>query len=52
MTGPAASPRIPGRGIVVQTAASGMPGGEQVAPALDRFATVVPDEAWTELDAC
>jgi len=26
--------------------------GRQVASALDRFATVVPDEAWTELDAC
>ena len=31
---------------------SGMRSGGQVAPALGRFATVVPDEAWTELDAC
>jgi hypothetical protein len=30
----------------------GMRGGEQVSPALARFATVVPDDAWTELDAC
>jgi hypothetical protein len=29
-----------------------MASGQQVASALARFATVVPDEAWTELDAC
>jgi hypothetical protein len=30
----------------------GMASGEQVASNLARFATVVPDDAWTELDAC
>jgi hypothetical protein len=29
-----------------------MRSGEEVASILTRFATVVPDEAWTELDAC
>jgi hypothetical protein len=29
-----------------------MRSGEQVASTLTRFATVVPDEAWTERDAC
>ena len=38
--------------LEVASVVSGMRGGGQVAPALDRFATVVPDEAWTELDAC
>jgi hypothetical protein len=30
----------------------GMLSGEQVASTLACFATVDPDEAWTELDAC
>jgi hypothetical protein len=29
-----------------------MRSGEKVAAALDRFATVVPDETWTEQYAC
>jgi hypothetical protein len=29
-----------------------MRSGEQVASTLTGFATVVPDEAWTERDAC
>ncbi len=36
----------------VASVVSGMRGGGQVAFAVHRFATVVRDEAWTELDAC
>ena len=41
------APRMPAR-----VRALGMRSGEEVASALTRFATVVPDEAWTEIDAC
>jgi aryl-alcohol dehydrogenase-like predicted oxidoreductase len=60
VTGPAstryrcrtAAIRFPLRHPAVVSVVSGMRSGGQVAPALGRFATVVPDEAWTELDAC
>ena len=44
--------QFPLRHPAVASVVSGMRSGGQVAPALGRFATVVPDEAWTELDAC
>jgi D-threo-aldose 1-dehydrogenase len=49
---PDAAIQFPLRHPAVVSVVSGMASGEQVASALDRFATVVPDEAWTELDAC
>lgn len=36
----------------VASMVSGMRSGEQVDSNLATFATVVPDEAWTELDGC
>ena len=42
----------PGDGLRAGPVGRGMRSGEQVASTLARFATVVPDEAWTELDAC
>jgi D-threo-aldose 1-dehydrogenase len=43
--------QFPLRHPAVVSVVSGMRTGEQVATALARFATAVPDEAWTELDA-
>jgi D-threo-aldose 1-dehydrogenase len=49
---PDAAVQFPLRHPAVVSVVSGMRSGEQVASTLARFATVVPDEAWTELDAC
>ena len=49
---PDAAIQFPLRHPAVVSVVSGMRSGGQAASALDRFATVVPDEAWTELDAC
>jgi D-threo-aldose 1-dehydrogenase len=49
---PDAAIQFPLRHPAVVSVVSGMRSGEQVASTLDRFATVVPDEVWTELDAC
>jgi D-threo-aldose 1-dehydrogenase len=49
---PDAAIQFPLRHPAVVSVVSGMRSGEQVASTLARFATVVPDEAWTELDAC
>ena len=49
---PDAAIQFPPRHPAVVSVVSGMRSGGQVASTLDRFATVVPDEAWTELDAC
>jgi len=49
---PDAAIQFPLRHPAMVSVVSGMRSGGQVASALDRFATVVPDEAWTELDAC
>jgi D-threo-aldose 1-dehydrogenase len=49
---PDAAIQFPLRHPAVVSVVAGMRTGEEVAAALDRFATVVPDEAWTELDAC
>ncbi len=44
--------QFPLRHPAVVSVVSGMRSGGQVASTLARFATVVQDEAWTELDAC
>jgi len=49
---PDAAIQFPLRHPAVVSVVSGMRTGEQVASTLARFATVVPDEGWTELDAC
>jgi D-threo-aldose 1-dehydrogenase len=49
---PDAAVQFPLRHPAVVSVVSGMRSGEQVASTLARFATVVPDDAWTELDAC
>lgn len=49
---PDAALQFPLRHPAVLSVVSGMRNGEEVASALARFATVVPDDAWTELDAC
>ena len=49
---PDAAVQFPLRHPAVVSVVSGMASGEQVASNLARFATVVPDDAWTELDAC
>jgi D-threo-aldose 1-dehydrogenase len=49
---PDAAVQFPLRHPAVVSVVGGMVSGEQVASNLARFATVVPDEAWTELDAC
>ena len=49
---PDAAIQFPLRHPAVVSVVSGMRSGEQVASTLARFATVVPDDAWTELDAC
>jgi D-threo-aldose 1-dehydrogenase len=48
---PDAALQFPLRHPAVAAVVCGMRTGEQVTSTLDRFATVVPDEAWTELDA-
>ena len=48
---PDAAVQFPLRHPAVVSVVAGMRTGEQVAAALRRFATAVPDEAWTELDA-
>ena len=47
---PAAAVQFPLRHPAVVSVVSGMRSGEQVDSTLARFATVVPNEAWTELD--
>jgi D-threo-aldose 1-dehydrogenase len=49
---PDAAVQFPLRHPAVVSVVGGMTSGEQVASNLARFATVVPDDAWTELDAC
>jgi D-threo-aldose 1-dehydrogenase len=49
---PDAAIQFPLRHPAVLSVVSGMRSGEEVASTLARFATVVPDDAWTELDAC
>jgi len=49
---PDAAVQFPLRHPAAVSVVSGMASGEQVASNLARFATVVPDDAWTELDAC
>jgi D-threo-aldose 1-dehydrogenase len=49
---PDAAIQFPLRHPAVVSVVGGMRSGEEVAAALARFATVVPDDAWTELDAC
>jgi len=49
---PDAATQFPLRHPAVVSVVAGMRTGGQVASTLARFATVVPDEAWTELDAC
>ena len=49
---PDAAVQFPLRHPAVVSVVGGMASGEQVASNLARFATVVPDDAWTELDAC
>jgi D-threo-aldose 1-dehydrogenase len=49
---PDAALQFPLRHPAVLSVVSGMRNGEEVASSLARFATVVPDDAWTELDAC
>lgn len=49
---PDAAIQFPLRHPAVVSVVAGMRSTEQVASALDRFATVVPDDTWTELDAC
>ena len=49
---PDAAIQFPLRHPAVVSVVGGMRSGEQVASTLARFATVVPDDAWTELDAC
>lgn len=49
---PDAAIQFPLRHPAVRSVVSGMRSGEEVASTLARFATVVPDDAWTELDAC
>jgi D-threo-aldose 1-dehydrogenase len=49
---PDAAVQFPLRHPAVVSVVTGMASGEQVASNLARFATVVPDDAWTELDAC
>lgn len=44
--------QFPLRHPALVSVVSGMRSGGQVASTLARFATVVRDEAWTELDAC
>ena len=48
---PDAAIQFPVRHPAVISVVSGMRSSEQVASNLASFATVVPDEAWTELDA-
>lgn len=49
---PDAAIQFPLRHPAVVSVVGGMRSGEEVAATLARFATVVPDDAWTELDAC
>jgi D-threo-aldose 1-dehydrogenase len=49
---PDAAIQFPLRHPAVVSVVSGMRTGEQVVSTLARFAAAVPDEAWTELDAC
>ena len=49
---PDAAIQFPLRHPAVVSVVAGMRSGEEVASTLARFATVVPDDAWTELDAC
>jgi D-threo-aldose 1-dehydrogenase len=49
---PDAAIQFPLRHPAVLSVVSGMRSGDEVASTLARFATVVPDDAWTELDAC
>lgn len=49
---PDAAIQFPLRHPAVVSVVSGMRTGEQVVSTLARFATAVPDQAWTELDAC
>jgi D-threo-aldose 1-dehydrogenase len=49
---PDAAIQFPLRHPAVVSVVGGMRSGEEVASTLARFATVVPDDAWTELDAC
>ncbi len=49
---PDAAIQFPLRHPAVVSVVSGMRNAEQVTSARSRFATVVPDDAWTELDAC
>jgi D-threo-aldose 1-dehydrogenase len=49
---PDAAIQFPLRHPAVVSVVAGMRNGEEVAATLARFATVVPDDAWTELDAC
>lgn len=49
---PDAAIQFPLRHPAVVSVVAGMRSGEEVAATLARFATVVPDDAWTELDAC
>jgi hypothetical protein len=44
--------RDPAPQVLARVRALGLRSGEEVASTLTRFATVVPDEAWTEIDAC
>ena len=47
---PAAAVQFPLRYPAVVSVVSGMRTGQQVDSTLARFTTVVPDEAWLELD--
>jgi D-threo-aldose 1-dehydrogenase len=49
---PDAAIQFPLRHPAVVSVVGGMRSGEEVTATLARFATVVPDDAWTELDAC
>jgi D-threo-aldose 1-dehydrogenase len=49
---PDAAIQFPLRHPAVASVVSGMRTGEQVASTLAHFAAAVPDEAWTEFDAC
>ena len=49
---PDAAIQFPLRHPAVVSVVTGMRNAEQVTSALSGFATVVPDDAWTELDAC